>query len=248
MGQEAKLKLHEKLRTNLQEVGDVLKQEIGFVADLADLQASAGPYSKDSALAERLNWHRTQVWKYLEVHKKLSQTFAELPEEIQLNLVPRALAFWDIRASNAMRKTRRLVDLDQFAHGVKATQSLQRLEKVDPENRRMDLEGYWESLGEYDDSEVGQAFKNRCYSLATMDMLRGLLESPLRQQSEEVTNVLRAAHECARDNGDQHTLADLARLGRLLADELPYLISAHRPTSFNSSGFETPRVSDWAYE
>ena len=221
--QGAKVKLHEKLQTDLQEAGDALRQEIGFLPDLADLQIFAGPYGKNSALEGRLNWHRTWVWNYLEIHKNLSQAFTELPEEIQLEFLPRRLAFLDIRASNSAHETRRTIDLDKFAQGAKAAQSLEQLEGVYPADRRMDLAKYWASLEKYDDQDVGQAFKSRCYYLASANMLRGLLEPALRQQIEEVANVLRIAHECARDNGDQRTLADLAELGRMLAAELPHL-------------------------
>lgn len=221
--QGAKVQFHEKLRTDLQKAGDAFRQKIGFLPDLVDLQIFAGPYSKDCTLEGYLSWHRAWVWEYLEIYKNLSKTFTELPEEVRLELVPRTLNFLDIRASNASRETRRTIDLDKFAQGAKTDQSLKRLEGGYLADLQIDLGKYWESLEEYDDEDVGRAFKNRCYYLASANMLKGLLEPALRQQIEEVANVLRAAHECARDNGDQRTLLDLAELGRMLADELPHL-------------------------
>ncbi len=122
--QGAKVKFHEKLRTDLQKAGNSFRQEIGFLPDLVDLQTFAGPYSKDCTLEGRLNWHRAWVWDYLEIYKNLSKTFTELPEEVRLELVPRTLTFIDIRASNTSHETRRTIDLDKFAQGAKTDQSL----------------------------------------------------------------------------------------------------------------------------
>ncbi|MYB75542.1 MAG: hypothetical protein F4X83_00260 [Chloroflexi bacterium] len=217
----AKVKRHEDLRADFQALLGTLEERIGFLPDHAALQALADqdPDSLKPIIGD--NWH-SEALRYSRTHRTLSQAFSELPEDIKLNLVPRDCRLLDLRSSTGFNKNYLSIDLDRLNEGLAADRRLEAFERDGLGDCFWDLEKYW-SLLEDDQELVGRNSVHRLYFRAVVDAVKKLLDFPVRQQVNEVSDTLLQLYELARGNGDLRTMSDLAAIVQAVGDKLPHL-------------------------
>ena len=223
MEQGAKVKRHEDLRSDFQKLIGDLKKEIGFLPDHAGLQAIADQ-DPESSLRPCLDGRKwmAEALKYSRKHKALSRAFSELPAERKLELVQRSFTLLDLRLSTGSRKKYLSIDLDKFGEGLDAARYLGLFEREYLDDCFGDLEKYWSRL-EDNRERLSYNLVSRLYCSAVIDAVEKLLDFPIRQQADEISDTLLQLYELARNNGDLRTMSDLAAIGRAIGDRLPRL-------------------------
>ena len=136
--------------------------------------------------------------------------------------MPRSFTLLDLRLSTGSRKKHISIDLDKFSEGLEVARYLGLFEREYLDDCFGDLEKYWSRL-EDNRERLSYNLVSRLYCSAVIDAVEKLLDFPIRQQADEISDTLLQLYELARNNGDLRTMSDLAAIGRAIGDRLPRL-------------------------